>query len=349
MNGEEESWGEIAARAEAEADAYEKEKTEKSPPIEEPKVEQDEKKPEPTKRRRVVEAKEKPETAPAQERQPATDAADKASRDEWVAQAEKFGFKVEDGAVTNKDKAELRITRANIQKQLNEQGAQLERLFAEKVAGLEDDLKAANFFREVLKSQDFDALAQAAGFKNFGEMSMAHVRRGTDPALSEVSRLRKELAEKDRREQQQREAYESRERQAAEERQKREYFTGLRDGLAESIDPVIAGFASDPADGPGFVSMVFKIQEEHWDGHSTISPEEAAKIAIGQIRDSYARTANKFGDRTNSETVTARQSVRRTSPRNISQEEVSAPSRVRDDDSDDIQSWASKWKDRVAF
>ena len=343
---EEENWGELAKAAEAKAEAFEKEQAEKSPPavIPEDAPAGDEKEKtdkEPPKRRRVVEAK-KPEA-------PAENPEVEAEKREWLKQAEKYGFKVDEGTVTNRDKAELRLAKKSINDEVNRRGAEIERLYSQKLNELQDDIQAANFFRSAIENQDFDSLAKAAGFKSFAEMSMAHVKRGTDPALSEVQKLRRELEMRDRKEAELRQRNEEEMRARQETKAQEEYFISLRDELSSNADPLIAGFASDEADGASFTAAVLEVQKKHWDGYSTISPEEAAKIVVGQIRDSYARTASRLGNRPQTETVTASPGARRTTSRTISQDETSQPSRMGNSEDDDIQSWARKWQGKVSF
>ncbi len=44
--------------------------------------------------------------------------------------------------------------------------------------------------------------------------------------------------------------------------------------MAASSDPLVAAFADDPA----FVQAVFEVQKSEYDGHNTVTPEEAIRI-----------------------------------------------------------------------
>ncbi len=288
----------------------------------------------------ATQSSEAPEAQPerTEEREPAE--APSRERDEWLAKAKEFGFEIDDGKVVNRERAELRVARKRIERDLNSKAQQIQRTYEEKIGELQEDVQAAGFFRRAIETRDYDSIAKAAGFRNFGEMSIAHVQRAADPAMEEVRTLRQQLEARDRaqaaRAEQERVEREARSAEA----QRTDYVRNLHAELSSSADPAIAGLAADPDDGGAFTSMVFAVQQEHYDGHSTVSIQQAAKIALDRIRSSYDRTSKILGHRTSS-TVETAVTARRKPKTTISQHEISDAAGESSDF--DHESWRKKW------
>jgi hypothetical protein len=201
-----------------------------------------------------------------------------------------LGLMLEDGRVTSKERAEIRVAR----KQMQEQLAASER---ESISRIEAALKqveeretaigpkAAKIaeFEAAVASGDHEAIAKFAGFESYDKWQEHVIALKQDPAYKRLRALEQQAAERAKAdaEREERARQEAEMRQQHEERQRstqaqiearRVYIADLTGKMAASEDPIVKAMSDDPA----FVGAVFRVQQENWDGGPTVMrPEDA--------------------------------------------------------------------------
>jgi hypothetical protein len=122
---------------------------------------------------------------------------------------------------------------------------------------------------------DLDKLAQLHGWKDYNDQQQEAINRFADPNYARLREL--ERAHEERAAAEKKAADDAAAQQQATEQQQviQTYCQGLSKKMGESKDPLVKEFH----DNPEFVWAIYQIQLEHWDGQTTIDPEQAVKNA----------------------------------------------------------------------
>ena len=218
------------------------------------------------------------EGAPKKPDVPERDGGDAAGEPTSLAQlqelAKKHGFVIEDQKVLPRERHAFREERRQARQKLELERAEWQRQRDAEVAQIRTQGAAVIKAAQAYQAKDWDAFAQALGAKDWNDLNGEVIGTFADPnykKLQELERWKRDNEERARaaEEERKRVAIQQQEAQA-----QAEYKTALAAQMAESDDPFIAAMADDP----NFVHAVFKIQEAHFDGHETISFEEAVRL-----------------------------------------------------------------------
>lgn len=220
-------------------------------------------------------------------------APDKAKRSELEKLAKELGLKIDDRGIAPKDRAEFRAEKRKWHDGQRAREAQ----FAEQVRAAWSVVEPLAKAKEAAESGDIDAALKALLGKDFAELSEGYVEQLRDPTQREVRELKKKLQAREESEAKAREDHESARRAAAQEAERQRYLSDLAAGLAKSEDETIARATRNGRVGQHFSTLVLLEQEAAFDGHDTISAEDAAAIARDKLRADYEALQEIFGDR----------------------------------------------------
>lgn len=196
--------------------------------------------------------------------------------DQLKALAGKLGLVLEDGRVTSRERAELRIARKNAADELaKRQQAAIAEIQAAKQE-LAADAAKVEAFKTALEGSDHDEIAKVAGFESWDKMVEDRISRLADPNYQRLKKLEQEAAERAKRDEQLAKEAQQRQEQQAKAQARANYLANLGKGMRESKDPLVAAFAADPM----FVNAIFRIQEENYDGSGVPAPEQAVKMKL---------------------------------------------------------------------
>ncbi len=204
-----------------------------------------------------------------------------------------LGMAMEDGRVTTAERAAFRAERREAREALAKlEQETIARLEARTKAAEEADQKNAprfdklGAFEKAVEEGDHEAMAKAAGFDSYDKLQEHIIALKADPAYRRLRALESQV-ETDRREKREREerdakAAEEREAKAAQEAEQAKnnearsnYMRDLSKTMSQSTDPLVKAMHDDPS----FVSAIFRVQQEHYDGEKTITPEQALRTA----------------------------------------------------------------------
>lgn len=188
--------------------------------------------------------------------------------------AKKHGFVVEGGKVVPRERHAFREERRQARAELQKAREAFDAEAGKTKAQLQAEGRAVYAAKRALDADDFDGFAQALGHKDWNALNEKVINRFADPNYKRLQELERDKQQREQREAQQREQQIAQAKQQQELAAQAEYKQGLSATMAESSDPFVAAMADDPA----FVNAIFRIQEQHFDGHETITAEEAVRL-----------------------------------------------------------------------
>lgn len=176
---------------------------------------------------------------------------------------------------------------ASERQQIEQQRAQLQ-TEREQLGQSAATLKQAS---EHLRAGDYGAFIEAATGKPLHEVLETLTKELVDPSQREIRRLRAEQqAERERREQSERQ-WQQQQQQREAEQARANYVQGLRNEIEQDPDGAI--FLETY--GAEFVTAVFELQRQSWDGKATIS----TKRAVQKLIDSQIEKHTRFSETLN--------------------------------------------------
>lgn len=237
---------------------------------------------------------------------------------EFKAWAEKQGLIFENGRVTTAERAKFREERRTHSEALKSAEANALAKIDEARKTFESELTEARSIKEAKASGDANALAKAIGFEDWNKAQEHFLSHQADPnykKLLELEEWKKTTEAQREQEAKQRAEQEQRQAQLQAQQQYRQQLSGQMKG---SKDPLIAAMAEDPL----FVGAIFNIQSAHYDGSSTVTPEQAIKLAqqggrslFDEMRQLYERLGKAFGVASAPETPVAPPVAKKTAPK----------------------------------
>lgn len=216
------------------------------------------------------------------------------------ALAKRLGFVVDGGIVTVEERRGFRAEK----RKFHEQQTREVKDFQSKVTNVWQQLKPLADAKQLGESGDFDGALKALFGKDLSEINKlaADKLRNRDPRVDQIERENRELKERVAA----REAAEQQERErAVEEAERQRYLSSISEEFSQSENPVHKKLAKDPS----FLSLVHAKQKEHWDGHDTLTPEEAALLVEKDLRADYEILHSVFGGRTASQSESSSEST----------------------------------------
>lgn len=190
--------------------------------------------------------------------------------------AKELGFELQGEKVSIKERAEFREAKRKHQEALN---AREQKLHADLEAKLQEagpKLQRAEAFNEAIDKGDILGAAKVMGFESWDALQRHLIAQTSDPNYKKLRELETWKEEQARKEVEQREANE----RQAQERQRQEavsrWFTELSTGMKTSKHPLLQSMADDPL----MLQTIYRIQEENYEDGSTVTPEQALKLAV---------------------------------------------------------------------
>lgn len=230
------------------------------------------------------------------------------SKDDFLALAKKHGFELDRaGRVTTAERHKFREEKrqetatierraAEVEQRAKGYQAQLQQYMAE----IDAKQTRSSAFEKAIESGDFDAVAVAAGRKDWQSLQQEMLDRVSDPTYKQMVELQnwKEQQEKQEQERQQqwkRQQEQHQEQLAQQEQQKveRTYKDSLSAQMATSKDPIVAAMHDDPV----FVESIFQYQRKHFDAETATAPSPEALIRRdeGGVRTAIEKLYTRLG------------------------------------------------------
>lgn len=198
---------------------------------------------------------------------------------EFLAEADRLGLVIDDkGRVSNRERQQFRAYKAEQRKQLEAE----RREAAEKIEAIKADVLPQLGFASTLykawESKDPDAIAKAFGLQDFAAFQQELIDAQADPNYKRLRELEQRDAQRERERQEAEARAREAELQQARQRAEEKYLSDLTARMQKSENPELAALAKLPM----VRDAVYKIQQEHWDGHesSLLSPERALKLGM---------------------------------------------------------------------
>lgn len=136
-------------------------------------------------------------------------------------------------------------------------------------------LSRAQAIDAAVEAADYETLAQLTGHKSWNELQDVVIKKLADPNYRELQELKRKQAERERVDAETKQRAEQEARNSAIQRAQDAHRAELSLIMRNSSDPLVREMHDDP----NFVNAVFIIQQENWDGRTTVSPEKAIKMA----------------------------------------------------------------------
>lgn len=218
--------------------------------------------------------------------------------------AKKHNLKVEDGKVTSHEIAGFREWKRKQKAGVEQWAAGIKQQVQQEIQQAYDQanekLQFAERVHAAREAQDLDEFAKIAGFEDWNAAQKHKAAQIADPAHKELQELKR--WQRDQQAQQAKQQQQAQAQAAEAERQKAigEYIKGLQHQMSNSDDREIKVLSQDPT----FVRAVYVIQNQHWDGSTTVAPEQAARMAaqggptlLDEVRAKYKVMHEAFGQK----------------------------------------------------
>jgi len=237
------------------------------------------------------------EAAPAAAVAAAAPAVDKLGQ--LRALAAELEMDVDGATVTARERVEFRELKKKLNERIQAQENEVLQRLEQAKAQFSDRLSKAEKIEMAAAGGDFEGLAQLLGKKDWNALQEDVIAQISDPNYKRLKELEQYRAQQEERQEQYRV---QQERAAFAQRQaaaRQEHVVNLQAQMRASADPLVAAMHDDPQ----FLASIIEVQRQNWDGHSTVSPEKAIKIAaegfqapIAQhMRGLYERLQKVFG------------------------------------------------------
>lgn len=214
--------------------------------------------------------------------------------------AKDLGLRVDAGAVTSTERYQLRQERREALQKLDQRRAQDLADVAKEREAIGEEAKQAKAFAEALKAGDPDALAAAAGHKDWNSLQEALLEAVSDPHYARIKALEAEREAEKKEREEAKKRFEQ--QQVAQERARAN--NELRQGVASqakgSSDTLLKACADDPI----FIETLIGRQAHHYDPvtETTCTLEEALDDVLPNgmtlraiMKAKFERLAQVFG------------------------------------------------------
>ena len=222
-----------------------------------------------------------PESPPAEtpetpaEGTPETPAATPEDRAQLQALAQRLGLEIDDTKVTVRERAAIREQGRRLRSALEAQWTEKENEFKERETQFSDRAAKVQAIEDAYEKGDYEGLAKALGVKDWNELQNSVIQRLADPNYKRLLELEQKHKEREDREAKEKLDREEQSKRQLQEHAVTKYMQTLGQKAQTSKDPVIRAMAEDPS----FLQAVYRVQQEHWDGESTVSIERALQLA----------------------------------------------------------------------
>ena len=197
-----------------------------------------------------------------------------AEQEQLKALAEKHGFILENGRVTTAERAKFREERRTHSEALKTAETNALSKIEEARKTFETELGMARTITAAIETGDANALAKALGREDWNKLQEHFLSHQADPNYKRVLELEEKVRQREEREKQEEAQRTEREQQQQRIQAQNQYKATLAESMKPSKDPLIASMAEDPL----FINAIFAIQQAHYDGSQTVTPEQAIKL-----------------------------------------------------------------------
>ena len=209
------------------------------------------------------------------------------------ALAKKLGLDVDGARVSAKERIEFREQKRKHAERMQREERELITRLSEAKGGFEQELNWARAVKAAQETGNYEQLAQHLGAKDWNDLQEQVIARLADPNYKRMRELEQREAERERRERQAAQEYQQRQEHHARQQALQEHSRALSEHMKASRDPLVSAMHDDP----GFINSVIEIQRQHWDGSTTVTPEQAIKIAAKGFNAPLAQTMRQLYDR----------------------------------------------------
>lgn len=209
------------------------------------------------------------------------------------ALAKKLGLEVHGGHVTAKERIEFREQKRKFAERMQREEQDLVQRFSQAKGGLEAELNKARAILKANEDGNFEALAKELGAKDWNDLQEKVIARLSDPNYKRMLELEQHEQQREERERQAQREFQQRQEQQMRAQAMAEHKKNLSAHMAASKDPLVAAMHDDPL----FINSVIEIQRQNWDGSTTVTPEQAIKIAAQGFAAPLAQSMRQLYDK----------------------------------------------------
>ncbi len=237
------------------------------------------------------------ESAPAAAQAAAAPAVDKLAQ--LKALAEELNLDVDGAGVTARERVEFRDAKKKLNERIQQQEREVLQRLEQARQQFTGQLTRAEKIDAAAGSGDYEGLAQLLGKKDWNALQEDVIARLSDPNYKRLQELEQYRQQQEVEKQQRQQQYERQTQAQRQNAARAEHVQNLQSQMKASTDPLVSAMYDDPQ----FVAAVIEVQRQNWDGHTTVSPEKAIKIAAQgfaaplqqHMRGLYDRLQKVFG------------------------------------------------------
>ncbi len=237
------------------------------------------------------------EAAPATAQAAAAPAVDKLAQ--LKALAAELNLDVDGAGVTARERVEFREAKKKLNDRIQQQEREVLQRLEQARQQFTGQLSRAEKLDAAAESGDYEGLAQLLGKKDWNALQEDVIARLSDPNYKRLQELEQYRQQQEVEKQQRQQQYERQTQVQRQNAARAEHVQNLQAQMKSSADPLVSAMYDDPQ----FVAAVIEVQRQNWDGHTTVSPEKAIKIAAQgfpaplqqHMRGLYDRLQKVFG------------------------------------------------------
>jgi len=194
--------------------------------------------------------------------------------EELKVRAAKLGFLLEDGKITTKDRAELRLAKKKATDEIAAKQREMLTQVEQATLTHKERIERADKILSAVDSKDHDEIAKVHGFESWDAMVEDRINRLADPNYQRLKKLEQEAKERAERDERAAKEHEERQRTQARIQAQAQYRQQLATQMKVSTNKLVQAFADDP----GFIAAIFNIQQQNYDGAQVPTPEQAIRM-----------------------------------------------------------------------
>lgn len=172
------------------------------------------------------------------------------------------------------ERAAFREAKRKAYEQIQAKEAELMQRIAQREQEIQEKVSRAEAVFKAFDENDPNALAKALGQESWDKLQENYIARLADPNYRELQEVKRKLEEREKAEHETRAQAEQRVREEQRQRAIQAHVAGIAQHMQQSKEPLLATLHEDL----NFVQAIFAIQREHYDGESTVTPEQALDL-----------------------------------------------------------------------
>lgn len=172
------------------------------------------------------------------------------------------------------ERAAFREAKRKAYEQIQAKEAELMQRIAQREQEIQEKVSKAEAVFKAFEENDPNALAKALGQESWDKLQENYIARLADPNYRELQEVKRRLEEREKAEHETKAQAEQRVREERRQEAIRAHVAGLATSMQQSKEPLLATLHEDA----NFVQAIFAIQRDHYDGESTVTPEQALDL-----------------------------------------------------------------------